>query len=186
MKQTLSIIKKRWYMTDKECYQIRLQLDTYNELFSDFDPRPFHERELSDDFLQETKKASLDKGESIDILFLLPKEQRNKKDEMTIKKRLLTHFKRHNTLLQEEQNKLRRTGAIFVGIGIVLMVIATFFLYKFQTNLLASFTIILLEPASWFLFWEGLTLIIFTSKQKQPDRIFYEKMSQAHIFFENK
>ncbi len=173
-------------MTEKECYEIRMQLDSYEDLFSDFDPRPYHERALSDDFLQEAKKASSDRGEEMDIVFFLNKEKRNTKDELTIKKRLLSHFKRHYLLLHQEQQKSVKTGIIFIIIGIVLMFIATLFLFKYEYNLLASMVIIILEPASWFLFWEGSSLVIFTSKKKQPEFVFYEKMSHAHIFFKSK
>jgi len=173
-------------MSDKECYEIRMQLENYEDIFSDFDPRPFHERALSDDFLLETKKASLDKGEKMDLLFFLGKEKRNSKDEATIKKRLLAHFKRHFLLLQQEQKKVFKMGILFVVVGIIFMLIATFFLFKYEHSLIASLIIIILEPSSWFLFWEGLNLLIFTSKKKQPELIFYEKMSHAHIFFESK
>lgn len=173
-------------MADKECYEIRMQLESYEDIFSDFDPRPFHERALSDDFLLEAKKASLNKGEKMDILFFLNKEKRNTKDELTIKKRLLAHFKKHSFLLHQEQKKLVKTGIAFILIGIVLMTLATFVLFKYEHNLLASLGIIILEPSSWFLFWEGLTLVFFTSKKKQPELVFYETISHAHIFFKNK
>ena len=40
---------------------ISLILDSYNDMFSDFDPRSFSERALSDDFLSECKRAARDK-----------------------------------------------------------------------------------------------------------------------------
>lgn len=171
-------------MMDKaERYEIRMQLDSYEDIFSDFDPRPFDQKALSDDFLAEAQKASVDKTEEIDMLFLIPKTKRDAKHEATIKKRLLAHFKRHHTLLEQDRKKFVKTGSIFITVGIILMVLATFFLYKYEHTIPASFAIILLEPASWFLFWEGLTLIVFTSKKKQPELTFYEKMSRAQIFF---
>lgn len=42
--------------------EISLVLDTYDDIFSDFDPRPYGERALSSDFLDEAKKAARDKG----------------------------------------------------------------------------------------------------------------------------
>ena len=36
---------------------ISIVLDSYDDLFSDFDPRPYRIRALSDDFLLECKKS---------------------------------------------------------------------------------------------------------------------------------
>ena len=52
---------------------ISLILDDYNDLFSDFDPRHYSERALSDDFLAESKRASRDKpAGSLEVKFLVP------------------------------------------------------------------------------------------------------------------
>ena len=63
------------------------------------------------------------------------------------------------------------------------MFIATFLLFKYEGGLLTSFLVVLLEPAGWFLFWEGLDLTIFSSKKIKPDLNFYEKMSKCYITF---
>lgn len=170
-------------MEKAERYGIRMQLEDYNDIFSDFDPRPFDQKALSDDFLAEAQKASVDKTEEIDILFFLPKSKRDVKTELIIKKRLIAHFKRHTSLFEQERKKHFKTGFIFLGIGVLLMLLATLSLYKFELNFFASLAIIILEPASWFLFWEGLTMVIFTSKKKLSELIFNEKMSRARIFF---
>ena len=41
--------------------KMSLILDTYLDIFSSFDPRPYEERSLSDDFLDECKKMVIDK-----------------------------------------------------------------------------------------------------------------------------
>lgn len=50
---------------------ISLILDSYDDIFSDFDPRPFSEKALSDDFLVECKRAARDKDRSVVELKLL-------------------------------------------------------------------------------------------------------------------
>ena len=55
---------------------ISLILDNYDDIFSDFDPRPYTVRALSDDFLNECRKAIIEKGENIELRFLLSKKQR--------------------------------------------------------------------------------------------------------------
>src|SRR3989344_7180391 len=117
---------------EKGKYELRMQLDDYGEIFSDFDPRSYSERSLSDDFISEAKRAAIDREEEIDLLLFIPKLKRNEEQERMIKKRLLAHFKRHSLLLKGEAKKHRFLGFRFIGIGITLMVLATFYLYKFQ------------------------------------------------------
>jgi hypothetical protein len=168
-----------------ELAQISLILDNYDDIFSDFDPRPFSQRALSDDFLLEAKKASVDKPSGqIELKFMIPASERNSGIEATIKKRLREHFKRHAEQLQQEYKKFVRQGIHFVSIGMGFMVLTAIILYMNKKgNFIANFMIILLEPASWFLFWEGMRQVIFESKEKKPHVEFYEKMSTCEIKF---
>ena len=86
--------------------EISLWLENYDELFSGFDPRPYSHRALSSDFLSETKKASIDKDEKIDLELLIPSNKRNKTKEEIIRKRLRDHFNRHLNLLKTEINHM--------------------------------------------------------------------------------
>ena len=165
--------------------EISLWLDTYDDIFSDFDPRPFAQRALSDDFLLEAKRASKEKiSGAIEMQFLIPHDKRNKELENTIKKRLHDHFKRHHDLLHKEMKQITRQGFYFILFGVLLMFLATFILFRYEDkSLLINFLVILLEPGGWFLFWEGLGLIVFKTKERFPDLEFYEKMSKVEILF---
>jgi len=74
---------------------ISLILDSYNDLFSDFDPRNYSERTLSDDFLLECKRAARDRDPKMnfELRLLIPKTRRNANDELIIKHRLKSHFR---------------------------------------------------------------------------------------------
>ena len=160
---------------------ISLILDNYDDIFSDFDPRPYTVRALSDDFLNECKKAIADKGNQIELRFLLPKKERNKDDEQGIKKRLRHHFQKHYFEKHREIRKIRTNGILWFFLGAIIMSAGTF-LYKMQ-GFFFNFLFILAEPSGWFFFWEGLGKIFITSKTKLPDYIFYKKMSNAEIIF---
>ncbi len=164
--------------------KISLWIDSYNDIFSDFDPRPFSQRALSIDFLDEAKRAARDKEEGLELDFLAPAAIRNVKIESMIKSRLKGHFRKH---YEDELKKVKRIvnkGTGFVTAGIVLMFLATLILFKYaEKNFILTFLVILLEPAGWFTFWEGLDLIIFDSKKTKPELDFYQKMSKAKISF---
>ncbi|HTY44172.1 MAG TPA: hypothetical protein VMC80_02935 [Patescibacteria group bacterium] len=164
--------------------EIGIWIDTYDDIFSDFDPRPYSQRSLSQDFLNETKKASKDKtSEDIEIKFLVPKKLRNIKDETLIKKRLRDHFRNHTKQLKKERMKIIKEGIFFSILGVLFMIFATFILTENNPGFFIRILGVFFEPGGWFFFWQGLDLMIFQSRTETPDFGFYKKMSKADIIF---
>ena len=169
----------------EETSEIKFAISGYDDIFSDFDARHMSERGLSEDFLSEAKRASAVKeGEKINFIFLISKNKRDLKKETIIKNRLDGHFRKHFGLLKNEKRGAIKQGVFFTMLGAILMFLATFLFFKFKNeSLLASFLTILLEPASWFLFWEGLAHAVFDSRKISSNLLFYQKMSKASIKF---
>ncbi len=165
--------------------EISLWLYSYEDIFSDFDPRPYSQRALSEDFLNESKKITKEKSFSqLELKFAIPGKLRDYEKEKLIKKRLKDHFKRH---LEQSKKEFRKTvsfGLSFSFLGIILMFLATFMFFKFyKSTLWTSFLITFLEPAGWFFFWEGLNVAIFEARKVKENVEFNEKMSKAEISF---
>lgn len=167
---------------------ISFSIERYDDIFSDFDPRPFSKRALSAEFLSEAERATRDKAdERIELKFFVPAKKRKLADEAVIRKRLHEHFKKHFDIHVKELRGLMKEGCIFVVVGILLMIVATFILFKYQDKgFWTSFLVVLLEPGGWFLFWEGLDLLIWETKKKRPNFEFYKKMYKCKITFLNK
>jgi len=163
--------------------QISIMLKSYDDIFSSFDPRPYPQRALSDDFLIEAKKAAIDKEGNPELSFLIPKNTRNLNDEVIIKKRLRDHFKRHANLIEKEIHDIKRSGIRMAMIGAILIVIASVLSFFEEQYKWLHFLIILLEPAGWFTGWTGLDEIHYSVREKKPDFNFYNKMSNAEITF---
>jgi hypothetical protein len=165
---------------------IPLWLDSYDDLFSDFDPRPYNIRALSYDFLEEAKRASIDRFSPLAVHLLVPERERCTKEEPSIKRRLKEHFQKHFQIAKRERHETIMRGIIFTVIGIILMFIATYILFSFEgRSFIVSFLIVVVEPGGWFLFWEGLDMLVFEAKRKVPDYRFYEKMSTCSIHFQS-
>ena len=164
-----------------EISEIVLRLNQYDDIFSDFDIRPYSSRALSEDFLDEIKRASRDKDEGgIELILHFPKKERNEPHELVIKERLTTHFKKHYHLLLKEKHRILKLGITMVILGILCMIAATFVVFKDPSkSLFLSFLVVFLEPAAWFLLWEGMNQIIFNSNTAKPDVEFYRKMSDS-------
>lgn len=162
-----------------------LILTSYNDIFSSFDPRPYSERALSDDFLFECKRAALDKSdEGIEIILSIPKGKRNSVEEMKIKNRLRAHFHKHYHEKMDGLREIKISGWTWTLMGFIFMIISALFVtYISEGGLLINLLEGSLVPAGWFFFWEGLDKLLIKIKEKEPDFHFYKKMSNAHILF---
>ncbi|GEM_PF-585555 len=165
---------------------ITLALEDYEDVFSDFDPRPYAVRSLSEDFLYELQRAALNKEETgLVVSLLMPKDERNAGREKVILERLRDHFRRHCRKLEEKRRSDIQMGAWMVALGVAFLFAATYILYEFKQTLWTAFIVVLLEPAGWFTFWEGSSLILFKKKEIAPELVFYRKLSGAKITFAN-
>jgi hypothetical protein len=161
---------------------ISLILDSYDDLFSDFDPRPYSEKALSDDFLNECRKASVDKAyDGLELRLLVPKHRRNARHEAQIRKRLKDHFQKHAEEKEREQKRIRREGCLWSFTGACMIFVATL-LYS-EKGFFYSFLLVVFEPAGWFTVWSGLDKIFSEVKEKQPLLEFYKKMLASRINF---
>ena len=67
---------------NSEHITISLWLDSYNEMFSDFDPRPYSKRTVSDDFILQIRKVAKNRyRKKMTLKILLAESVRNKQDE---------------------------------------------------------------------------------------------------------
>lgn len=165
--------------------EISLWLDSYDDIFSDFDLRPNSQRALSQDFLEESKRAlRYSTSNDYHLNLLIEEKLRDDNEEETVKKRLHEHFTKHFHLQKKQREKILKKGIIFVIIGVCLLFLATFLLVNYgNESYFLAFLLIVMEPAGWFFAWEGLDLAIFTSKDETQDYDFYKKMQNCEIIF---
>src|SRR3989338_7834300 len=164
--------------------EISFWLDSYDDLFSDFDPRSYAIRGISDDFLTEARKAIRDKeAEKIKVHFLIPILKRHRSYDTIIKKRLYNHFKKHHHLLLQEHQKIRKRGMILTLAGTLLMVSAGFVAAYENGNTFLRVLLVLIEPGGWFLTWSGLDTLVFPHEAKTDELNFYRKMAKSDISF---
>ena len=110
---------------------ISLILEGYVDIFSSFDPRPYDQRALSDDFLDECEKILHDKKFPIvEIRLLVPDTKRSLADEEVIEKRLHLHFLEQARQVRSERKKEMIYGILFIVGGLLLGIIITLIMQK--------------------------------------------------------
>ncbi|MBN2121371.1 MAG: hypothetical protein JW734_10005 [Candidatus Omnitrophica bacterium] len=170
----------------KDLKEIGVVIDSWDDVFDDFDPRPFNERTISGDFIYELKRRYKEtrKGGFI-ITIHAPLALKDPKAERMVTQRLKKHF--HHKFLQRKKEiiKTRIRGGVFVGIGIAslsFLTLATYF--KFLSRLTIEITSIFFMPLGWFGIWEGLSKLIDTSPKFLQEERLFEKLSKTTYRFQ--
>ena len=177
--------KKRVEHRVQDLSEIGVVIDTWDDIFSDFDPRPLSERTVSGDFVEELKKRHKEtqSGEIV-ITIYAPSSLKSEESEKIVTNRLKKYF-RHK-FLQKKQvvNIIRMRGLIFVIVGICslsFLTLATY--YKFLPELTLQISGIILMPLGWFGIWEGLLKLVDTSPIVLRDEKLFEKLLKATYHF---
>lgn len=163
-------------------WNISLMIDTYDDIFSDFDARHISQRALSQDFLEECKRASIGKVEKgLEIRIMVPSGKRNEISEGLIKQRLKRHFSKAHKEKLDVLNKVKTEGKAFTAVGMLFLFLGGI-VYTWEGSLLTNLILVILEPGGWFLAWTGLETLR-SAGQKVPDLDFYRKMTEAEFIF---
>lgn len=167
-------------------WKMSLILDTYLDIFSSFDPRPYEERALSDDFLDECRKMVLDKWvDLIELRLMIPESSREIHNEDLIKKRLHSYFLVQAHIEQKKRRHDMHRGLIMVAIGVVVWVVVSYVLhiYAFAYMYTTMITVVW-EPASWLMIWNWADkLLKFFWWETDQQYQFAHRLSRAKIQF---
>ncbi len=165
----------------KDLREIAIVIDTWDDVFSDFDPRPLNMRTVSGDFIEELKKRYREtRTGNFVIAIYAPIALKDEKSEYMVRQRLKKHF--YHMFLQKKKRitRLRIRGVIFVLVGICSLSFLTMATYlKFLNVLTLDILAIILMPLGWFGFWEGLSKLIDNSPVFVQEEMLFGKMSKA-------
>lgn len=177
--------RKKAEQRTQDLREIGVVIDTWDDVFSDFDPRPLSERTVSGDFIDELKKRykETQAGDFI-ITINAPVSLKNEESERMVTNRLRRHFRYKFLQKKKVITVIRIRGLIFVIVGICslsFLTLATYF--KFLNELALQIVSIILMPLGWFGIWEGLSKLVDTSPVVINDSKVFEKLLKATYHF---
>jgi len=169
----------------KDINEISIAIDTFDDIFSDFDPRPLNDRVLSEDFISELKKRYRETSSGNPVVTIhAPISLKDEKVEKMVVQRIKRYLKYSSLLRKKEINMFRVRGLIFVVSGIVLLVSYTVINhYKLAVRLTRELIGIILLPLGWFGIWEGCSKIVDTSPRFIQDYKLLDRLSKADYKF---
>jgi len=169
----------------KTLKEISVVIDNWDDIFSDFDPRPPGERVLSEDFILELKKRYREsRSGSFVITLNAPLSLRDEATEKKVVKQIKAHFRRVFLQRKKEVLRLRVRGGIFVTTGICSLGFLTLITYyRLFSNLAIELLSIVFMPLGWFGIWEGFSKLVDTSPAVIQEKKLFEKLANAAFKF---
>ena len=165
--------------------ELAIAIDSYEDLFSDFDPRKYENRELSEDFLYEIKRRYRETGKGqFEVIFHAPKTLHDESVEKIVIQRIKRHFRGMAKGHQKALANIRLRGTLYIIFGIILLTALTLMAYgkilpDFQIELLG----VIFLPLGWFGVWEGFSKIIDVPYKLSSDLRSFEKLAKATYQF---
>jgi hypothetical protein len=165
---------------------ISIAIDTYEDIFSDFDPRDILERDLSQDFLNELMhRHRQNRSGKYDVVLVAPRSIENKETEKKIVSRLNKYFHQKYLRYIKTITEIRVRGTIYIVLGSITLMTLTFLSYNKILNALKLELIgIMFLPLGWFGVWEGFSKILDIPFKLDMDTKAYKGLSKASYKFD--
>ncbi len=166
--------------------EMDLWLDSYDDIYSDFDSRHYLKRRISEDFLHELRTEMKHKEQPAgEMVLLLPKERREEQAEEIIARSLTDFFSRQAHFFVEKSQLKRNKGFLLLGTGVIIILLNSWISYHFRESFLVISLKVLLEPAGWFLLWAALDYLFYDYSELKKESSFYGFLSKMHIHFKS-
>lgn len=162
---------------------IDIWMDSYDDVFSDFDPGPYTKRSISEDFIAEVLRREKDAKGEIQLRLSVPEALRSVRNEAIIKKRLKDYFTKMEKHYWSEARKERDKGMLYFiwGLALLTLIITlqTFMNAYIHVQVLNA----VLAPLGWFGMWEGTHHLLEGPKSLNAQKQAYKKLSNAKYEF---
>jgi hypothetical protein len=166
--------------------ELNLWLDSYDDIYSDFDSRHYLKRRISDDFLYELRtEMKYKEYHAGDMVLLLPPEQRDEPSEKIIADSLTDFFSNQFRFQQDKCRKKLNKGILLLVAGVIIMLLNSWVSFNSGESFLTTAIKVLLEPAGWFLLWAALDFLFYDFAEMKKERNFYRELSEMHIHFKS-
>ncbi|MGE5106323.1 MAG: hypothetical protein ACM3H8_02170 [Sphingobacteriales bacterium] len=164
--------------------EINLWLDSYDDIYSDFDSRHYLKRRISEDFLHELRtEMKYKEHHTGELVLLLPPETRNESSEKIIANSLTDFFISQFRFHQDKCRRKLNKGILLLVTGIIIMSLNSWLSYHSEVSYPIYGLKVLLEPAGWFLLWAALEFLFYDYTELKKERNFYRELSEMHIHF---
>ncbi len=177
---------KSLYKFDKasDSYLIDVSLDSYNDVYDDWDPSPFRKRDIKEEFNDFVVNSSEDipLKYKISIMLHLSHSKKDENKETALKFAYQNYYGYALERLNKELSKLYRKIAMYFFLALLFLTVGYFFFKEDQHVFLK----VLHEGifiGGWVFLWEFFTEIFINRRKIVEEYKLYERLYNSEIRF---
>ncbi|WOD40935.1 hypothetical protein [Nodosilinea sp. E11] len=165
-------------------YMIEAALDSYTDIFSEWDPAPFKRRELDPDLqlYLENSADEIPQKYSIEVCFTLPPGSRDEVMEQEVRAGLRNSVDFKLYLLKREIRLINTRTARYVIAGLGTLLVARL-AEPLDINVLTSVLTEGLFIGGWVFLWEAVSLFFFSNRDLYNRYRTHKRLRDAEVIF---
>ena len=152
------------YNIVESSYYVDITLDSYRDVYSEWDYSPFINRDLDDDLFDYLMECSYEIGVRRDLVisFYLPEKLKDENKEMRSIEGFRHYFSYRIRKLKGEQIRQIRNTIMLAAIGVVMLVLAYFLESAIPVDFFSKTIVEGLYIGAWVALWELFTIWFFS------------------------
>ena len=180
-----NILPKKVKQRLADLQELSIAIDSFDDIFSDFDPREYSKRDLSEDFLREMRHRYKESQRgALEVSFYTPTSLHNDTLEKMTIQRIKQHYRHIANQTKKAISVIRNRGFFYIGFGLVLLFALTYTTYlKIFSDLHIQIFGILFMPLGWFGIWEGFSKVLDLPWKLKEELEFSTKLAKANYLF---
>ncbi|MBW4484230.1 MAG: hypothetical protein KME14_16970 [Tildeniella torsiva UHER 1998/13D] len=166
-------------------YMIEVSLDSYTDIFSEWDPAPFKRRELDSDlqFYLENSADEIPTQHSIEVCFTLPPGTRDEAMEQEVRAGLGNSLDFKIYLLKKEIKLINTRTFRYVLAGLGTLLVARLIAEPAEFNVVTSVLTEGLFIGGWVFLWEAVSLFFFSNRDLYYRYRTYKRLRGSQVIF---
>lgn len=173
------------YDDTDDTYVIDISLDTYLELFNDWDRSPIRRKDLNHELFEYLEEAAYEIPNKYQtkITFGMPEAVKNEQKQENSITGLRNNFRNTIHFINRTLSTNNRKSILYALLGLIFIVLSTIFEQFLPETFFFTVLAQGIFVGGWVLLWEAFSLFIFVSYEHRDRRKRYRRFLNSKIEF---
>jgi hypothetical protein len=169
-------------------YLVKIDLDNYRDVYSEWDYAPMVNRDLDDDLIEFLLESSYEIGlkRKMSIVFFIPKQLEDKKKEERTSLGMQHYFKYQIRRIKGQLMRQIKVSIFFLILGLLFLISATFIQQSFKNGFLMHTLTEGLYIGGWVALWEIFSIWFFQIAEHKRKIKHFKRLQASKLSYKPK